>query len=576
MTRKNSASSCFDNSFGDDDEDSEDEWQDEETETLTFFPICSITEPQPTLSLALKYDVQQHNFNLFDYLTSADDEEFFEKSIVCINKCRSFVQSNSSNDDMVTLLKEYLTNQTANNDEDDEIQFFKPVLEDDNLIMCLDDLQVLQVKKNDMKRTTNKSKDSCEQHTNQVKEHIGKEEHETESVAQLKFKIDAIQEQLIDAKKYINNLTDNATTPNGNGNDDHKPKNKIRDNDTYYFNSYSHSSIHETMLKDCIRTEAYQNAILLNKHLFVDKVVVDIGCGTGVLSIFAAKAGAKKVIAIDASDVHKEAREIVQLNGFGGIIHVIHGKVENLILNKQLPLEDDEKVDVILSEWMGYSLFYETMLPSVLSVRDRFMDKENGTMWPNRSAMFIEGASDPRLNYWDDVYGINMTPMKGKVIQELRKESCVEVVDDNTVMTNRAELLSHNLNTCTDGELDFDVSFELVLRHKESALEQPVKIDKLVLSFDIDFDIHGCTPVSFSTGCQSVPTHWKQTSLWFDPSEAPSLGPGDVIKGTLNMHRNDLNQRDMDFVVRWEMCTRSINQGDKKKKAGVIVTKLSS
>ena len=45
------------------------------------------------------------------------------------------------------------------------------------------------------------------------------------------------------------------------------------------------------MLKDEVRTRAYMNAIMLNKHLFKDKVVLDVGCGTGILSIFAARAG---------------------------------------------------------------------------------------------------------------------------------------------------------------------------------------------------------------------------------------------------------------------------------------------
>jgi 2-polyprenyl-3-methyl-5-hydroxy-6-metoxy-1,4-benzoquinol methylase len=50
---------------------------------------------------------------------------------------------------------------------------------------------------------------------------------------------------------------------------------------------------HQEMLKDEVRTRAYMNAIMKNKHLFKDKVVLDVGCGTGILSMFAAKAGAK-------------------------------------------------------------------------------------------------------------------------------------------------------------------------------------------------------------------------------------------------------------------------------------------
>ena len=49
----------------------------------------------------------------------------------------------------------------------------------------------------------------------------------------------------------------------------------------YYFDSYSHFGIHEEMLKDEVRTKSYMNAIERNRHLFKDKIVLDVGCGTG-------------------------------------------------------------------------------------------------------------------------------------------------------------------------------------------------------------------------------------------------------------------------------------------------------
>lgn len=54
------------------------------------------------------------------------------------------------------------------------------------------------------------------------------------------------------------------------------------------------------MLKDEVRTKSYRNSIMNNKHLFKDKVVLDVGCGTSILSLFAAKAGAKKVYGVKA------------------------------------------------------------------------------------------------------------------------------------------------------------------------------------------------------------------------------------------------------------------------------------
>merc|ERR1712142_1214015 len=83
----------------------------------------------------------------------------------------------------------------------------------------------------------------------------------------------------------------------------------------YYFDSYAHFGIHEEMLKDEVRTLTYRNSMYHNKHLFKDKVVLDIGCGTGILSMFAKRAGAKHVYGIDMSSIIDHAKTIVKDNG---------------------------------------------------------------------------------------------------------------------------------------------------------------------------------------------------------------------------------------------------------------------
>lgn len=130
----------------------------------------------------------------------------------------------------------------------------------------------------------------------------------------------------------------------------------------YYFDSYAHFGIHEEMLKDEVRTLTYRNSMYHNKHLFKNKIVLDVGCGTGILSMFAAKAGAKQVYGVDMSGIVEQARAIVEKNGFSDKVTIIRGKIEEITL----PVP---KVDIIISEWMGYCLFYESMLDSVLFAR---------------------------------------------------------------------------------------------------------------------------------------------------------------------------------------------------------------
>jgi protein arginine N-methyltransferase 1 len=279
-------------------------------------------------------------------------------------------------------------------------------------------------------------------------------------------------------------------------------------------------------------------------------------------SIFCAKAGAKKVIAIDATDVIKQAQEIVELNGYSNVITCVRGKVESLIENKSLPLEEGETVDIIVSEWMGYALFFETMLPSVMVARDALMTPHTGTMYPNVARVFIEAANDQqRLSYWDNVHGINMKPMKQRMVEELTRDALVEVVDDKNIITNRAELIVYDLNTCRDEELDFEATFELRLTDGATENGSTVEVHQLVVSFDIDFSVQGTTSLSFSTGCQSIPTHWKQAVLWFDPlHNCPILNrkENEMMRGKFLMKRNENNHRAIDMKVMWE--TGSFNE----------------
>lgn len=105
------------------------------------------------------------------------------------------------------------------------------------------------------------------------------------------------------------------------------------------------------MLKDKVRTESYRSFILSNPAIFKGAVVLDVGCGTGILSMFAAQAGAKKVYAVDASSVLYKAERNVKENGLENVIECINGKIEDL--EDRIPKNG---VDVIISEWMGYFL----------------------------------------------------------------------------------------------------------------------------------------------------------------------------------------------------------------------------
>jgi predicted RNA methylase len=100
------------------------------------------------------------------------------------------------------------------------------------------------------------------------------------------------------------------------------------------------------------------------------KIVLDVGSGTGLLSIFCAQAGAKHVYAVEAcKGIFELSKSIVAANNLETKITVINSEIEKL---NSLP-EPVDKVDIIVSEWMGFYLLHESMLASVIYARDKWL-----------------------------------------------------------------------------------------------------------------------------------------------------------------------------------------------------------
>jgi len=307
---------------------------------------------------------------------------------------------------------------------------------------------------------------------------------------------------------------------------------KEADPSAYYWNSYAHFGIHEEMLKDRVRTKSYRSSILSNKHLVKDKIVLDVGCGTGIISLFCADAGAKHVYAVDASDILDKATEIVKDNGFSDVITTIKGKIEEI----ELPVD---KVDVIVSEWMGYFLFYESMLDTVLYARDKWL-VEGGVMLPDQATLSIAAIEDEdykeeKVNWWKNVWGYNMSCIQ-KVAME---EPLVDVVNENALVTNSCQMFYVDINTVTVDDLEFAAPFKIEATRQDH-------IHAFVAFFDITFG--AChKPVYFSTSPQAQYTHWKQTVFYLN--EVLMVEPGDVIEGVLKCKKNKKNKRDLDIEI---------------------------
>ncbi|XP_059362747.1 protein arginine N-methyltransferase 8-B [Carassius carassius] len=298
----------------------------------------------------------------------------------------------------------------------------------------------------------------------------------------------------------------------------------------YYFDSYAHFGIHEEMLKDEVRTLTYRNSMYHNKHIFKDKIVLDVGSGTGILSMFAAKAGAKHVYGIECSSISEYSEKIIKANHLDSVITIFKGKVEET----ELPVD---QVDIIISEWMGYCLFYESMLNTVIYARDKWL-KPGGLMFPDRAALYVVAIEDRqykdfKIHWWENVYGFDMTCIRNVAM----KEPLVDIVDSKQVVSNACLIKEVDIYTVKPEELSFTSSFCLQIQRNDY-------VHALVTYFNIEFTkCHKKT--GFSTAPDAPYTHWKQTVFYME--EYLTVKRGEEIVGTVSMKPNEKNARDLDF-----------------------------
>jgi len=274
--------------------------------------------------------------------------------------------------------------------------------------------------------------------------------------------------------------------------------------DQSYFQSYAYYSIHYDMLNDSVRTSSYRDALVKNPDRLRDALVLDIGCGTSILSMFAAQAGAKAVVGVDCSDIIYQAMDIVRENKLEDKVKLVKGRLEET----ELPFD---KYDIIVSEWMGYFLLFEGMLDSVLAARDKYLTP-GGMMLPNRCSIEMCAIADPvrydgLVGFWSDVYGYRMTCMRSPILEE----ASVEIVPNEFVVSNTSRVLDLDINTCTVSDTEFSSNFEL-------CMSKDCELTGLLGYFDIFFDLP--VPVMFSTGPHVKATHWKQT-VFFLPDKLP-------------------------------------------------------
>ena len=276
---------------------------------------------------------------------------------------------------------------------------------------------------------------------------------------------------------------------------------------------YAELEVHRTMICDRVRTDAFRRAI--DAAVRPGDIVLDVGAGSGILSVFAARAGAQRVYAVERTTVAVVAQDLAAANGVADIVRVIQGEVEDI----ELP----ERVDVIVSEWLGGFGIDEGMLAPVITARDRWLEP-GGVMIPRSVTAWTALVHDRYLAQMveflrNNPYDLTFDDLVEKTVNEIMYSGTFRHLAARDMRSAPAQLWT------TDAEL---VSLERAQSPHEAEVRLPVHDHGTANALALWFGAELAPGISLAIGPGDSPTHWGMTTA---PLRAPvELTPDMVVR----------------------------------------------
>ncbi|XP_028108429.1 protein arginine N-methyltransferase PRMT10-like isoform X3 [Camellia sinensis] len=268
----------------------------------------------------------------------------------------------------------------------------------------------------------------------------------------------------------------------------------------------------------------------------------------------------------------EHARELVKANNLQDVVEVIEGSMEDVTL--------PEKVDVIISEWMGYFLLRESMFDSVICARDRWL-KPTGVMYPSNARMWLapirsglanqkmsdyEGSMDDWFYFLDQTktyYGVDMSVLTKPFAEEQKKyylqTSLWNNLHPNQVIGTAAIIKDIDCLTATVND---------ILNLRASILSSISSEETRLCGFAGWFDVHfrgskenpAQQEIELTTApSEDYSTHWGQQVFLLHPPI--SVSEGDDLNINFSMDRSKENHRLMEVELSYEI----------KKSAGTLL-----
>jgi protein arginine N-methyltransferase 1 len=274
---------------------------------------------------------------------------------------------------------------------------------------------------------------------------------------------------------------------------------------------------HDQMLHDKVRVESYWQG--LSKHVKEGDVVIDLGTGTGVLAMFAAKQGAH-VHAVEHGPIVAAAEAVARDNGITNItFHRTHSS----------KLELPGKVDAIIHEQIGEAAYDERVIENICDLRDRFL-KPGGKVLPNLLDLYVEPVQVSEGFRIPFVWQQNLHGIDFGAIEKLAEPThryfyrVNHPFPDNHFLCEPEPVVKVDLETARPDSLPKQIQYE-------REVTTPGSFDGYCVYFEAGFD----EEIRFDSSPASFPTSWGRPFMRVTPRE---VSAGEKIR--LDLRAGDL------------------------------------
>lgn len=263
------------------------------------------------------------------------------------------------------------------------------------------------------------------------------------------------------------------------------------------------------MLADRHRTGAFERAIA--QVMVSGGTAIDVGCGSGILSLFAARTGAARVYALESTSIIEDARAIAQANGLSDRVTFVEGDAA--------AFRAPAPVDLVLGEWAGMLLLEEWRhFEAFTRVRDACL-KPGGLVMPSRATMWLSPVDDSRLyvergpGYWQrPVWGFDFRQVHERQLDRTRR---IIVQADRRTLLHPVEVLTIDCRKDDSRAFFFEREFTIDFHY-------PASCHGFVGWFTLEL----APGVMLDTSPLSIDTSWHQSYL---PVELLQIQPGDAL-----------------------------------------------